>query len=304
MDRIVFVGPGRMGLALGQALLDAGAVRDVEYWGRRPEAPAHPLFHEGRAGYRFGLHPAPPDTGVLFATVPDDVLMELAHALAGQGQAPAGCVAFHCSGALSGEVLTPLHARGYAVGSFHPLQAVAHPVVGARRLPGSAVAISGEAPAVAVGHRLARALGSRVLEIPVARRPLYHAAAVLASNGVVALLGVAARLLAEAGAPPEDALAALLPLTSGAVENVGQLGLAAGVTGPAVRGDLETVSLHLRSLDGVDREVYRAVGLVLAELARERGLDPAQVAGLVELFDGRSTAGGVGVPVHSSSDGS
>lgn len=291
VERIVFVGPGRMGLALGQALLDVEAVRVVEYWGRRPEPPAHPLFHEGRAEYRFGLHAVPPDTGALFLTVPDDVLAELAHAVAGQGAAPPGCVAFHCSGALSAEVLTPLHVRGFAVGSFHPLQAVAHPVVGARRLPGSAVALAGEAPAVRVGHQLARFLESQVLEIPVHRRPLYHAAAVLASNGVVALLGVAARLLAEAGVDGEAAaLEALLPLTRGAVENVAELGLEAGITGPAVRGDLETVSLHLRSLSASDREVYRAVGLVLTGLARARGMDDARVAGLMELFDVQTTA--------------
>lgn len=290
MERVVFVGPGRLGLALGQALLDAGAVVALEYWGRRPEPPAHPLFHEGRAGYRFGLHPVPPDTGALFLTVPDDILGELAHAVAGQGEAPPGCVAFHCSGALSGELLGPLHARGFAVGTFHPLQAVAHSVTGARRLPGSAVALSGELPAVTTGRHLAGALGSAVLEIPVARRPLYHAAAVLASNGVVALLGVAARLLAEAGAAPDAALPALLPLTRGAVENVAELGLEAGLTGPAVRGDLETVSLHLRSLEGVDREVYRAIGLVLTELARDRGMDEARVGGLMELFHMHETA--------------
>lgn len=291
MERIVFVGPGRLGLALGQALLDAGAMRIAEYWGRRPEPPAHPLFHEGRAEYRFGLHAVPPDAGALFLTVPDDVLAEVAHAVAGQGSPPPGCVAYHASGALSAEVLTPLHVRGFAVGSFHPLQAVAHPVVGARRLPGSAVALTGEAPAVRVGHRLARALDAPVLEIPVHRRPLYHAAAVLASNGVVALLAVAARMLAEAGVAGEGAaLEALLPLTRGAVENVAELGLEAGITGPAVRGDLETVSLHLRSLSGSGREVYRAVGLILTELARARGMDEGRVAGLMELFDTHTTA--------------
>jgi predicted short-subunit dehydrogenase-like oxidoreductase (DUF2520 family) len=281
-----------MGLALGQALLDAGATRHLEYWGRRPEAPAHPLFHEGRATYRFGLHPVPPDTGALFLTPPDDVLVELAHAVAGQGHAPAGCAAFHCSGALSGEVLTPLHARGFTVGSFHPLQAVAHPVIGARRIPGAAVAVAGEAPAVAAARRLAAALGSPVLEVPVARRPLYHAAAVLASNGVVALLAVAVRLLTRCGVEGDEALAALLALTRGAVENVAELGLDAGITGPAVRGDLETVSLHLRSLTGTEREAYRAVGVVLTELARLRGMDEARLAGLMELFDtGRPAPG-------------
>src|SRR3954469_21899365 len=134
-DRVLFVGPGRTGLALGYALSQVhGALDSLTYCGRRPEPPAHPLFIEGVATYVFGLQRPEPGTTAVFLTVPDDVLPEMAHALAGQGQAPEGCAAFHCSGALSVEVLAPLHARGYHVGSIHPLQSLAHPITGAERL--------------------------------------------------------------------------------------------------------------------------------------------------------------------------
>jgi predicted short-subunit dehydrogenase-like oxidoreductase (DUF2520 family) len=266
-ERLFFVGPGRAGLALGQALHQADAVGDLVYCGRRPEPPLHPLFTDGIARYRFGLEPPGVETTAAFLSVPDDALPEMAHALAGHGVAPPGCAVFHLSGALNTDVLAPLHARGYAVGTFHLLQSLADPLTAASRIPGSFVSISGEPAAVATARRLVQHLGSRTLAVPVARRPLYHAAAVLASSQVASLLALAARLLVRAGVPDEDALPALLPLVRGNLDNIERMGLAHALTGPVARGDVETVRLHLRSLDSREREVYRLLTLELVEQA-------------------------------------
>jgi predicted short-subunit dehydrogenase-like oxidoreductase (DUF2520 family) len=272
-EKLFFVGPGRIGLALGYALWRADAVDDLVYCGRRPEPPLHPLFTEGIARYRFGLEPPGLETGAVFLSVPDDVLPEMAHALAGQGAAPPRCAAFHLSGALSTDVLAPLHARGYAVGTFHPLQSFAHPVDGASRLPGSYVSISGEPEAVTTARRLLQHLGCAPLTVPVSRRPLYHAAAVTASNHVAALVALAARLLVQAGVPEDDALPALVPLVRGTVENIESLGVRGALTGPLARGDVETIRLHLRWLEPREREVYRCLASELLELLTSFGFD-------------------------------
>lgn len=221
--------------------------------------------------------------------MPDDVVPEMAHALAGQGEAPAGCAAFHLSGALATEVLAPLHARGYAVGSFHPLQALAHPVSGARRLRGSWVAVTGAPEAVAIARRVAGALEAGTLAIPESRRPLYHAAAVMASNFIPPLLDVACRLLERAGVPHEDALPALLPLVRGTLENLAEHGVSAGLTGPIPRGDVETVGLHLRALEAEDRRLYAALGRELVRLAWDRIPEDA-ARELLERFNSEVSA--------------
>ena len=286
-DRLMFVGPGRTGLSLGYALSQVpGAVESLTYCGRRPEPPAHPLFIEGHASYVFGLQRPEPGTTAVFLTVPDDVLPEMAHTLAGQGQAPDGCAAFHCSGALSVEVLAPLHARGYHVGSIHPLQALAHPITGAERLHGSWFAISGEPEALGVARRLIAELDGETLSIPVNRRPLYHAAAVVASNYLPVLTAAAARLLVLAGADQDDAVKALLPLMRGTLDNIGELGLASALTGPIARGDVETVRLHLRSLPEREGRLHREMGLEAVELAEARGLDAETVQTLREVLEG------------------
>jgi len=267
MSGIFIVGPGRMGLALGYALVNSDAVEKLTVCGRRPEPPAHPLFVQGLARYVFGL--ARPDFGTeaVFLAVPDGVVPEMAHALAGQGRAPEGCAAFHLSGALPTDLLSPLHAQGYAVGSFHPLQAVAHPVTGAERIPGSYVAVTGDPQAVAVARRLTASIGCHVLTVPEARRPLYHAAAVMASNFLPPLMDAACRLLERAGVPYDEALPALLPLVRGALSNIEERGLEASVTGPIPRGDVETVELHLRALDPRDRRLYAILGSELIRIA-------------------------------------
>lgn len=284
LGHVVVVGPGRVGMALGYALLRAEAIDALTVYGRRPEPPAHPLFTQGLAEYVFGLTRPAPRTAAVFLAVPDAVVPEMAQELAALGPAPEGCAAFHLSGALSTEILAPLHARGYAVGSFHPLQAIAHPVTGAERLPGASIAVTGEPTAVAVARRLAAFLGCPVLSVAEARRPLYHAAAVLVSNSLPPLVGAARRILEQAGVGREEALAALLTLVRGTVENMADNGVEAAVTGPLSRGDLDTVDLHLRALDAGDRRLYAVLALELLRLGVD-GLPEEVRRELMERFN-------------------
>jgi predicted short-subunit dehydrogenase-like oxidoreductase (DUF2520 family) len=282
-ERVVIVGPGRVGLALGYALAQADELDDLVYFGRRPEPPGHPVFTHGLARYVYGLERPREGTSAVFLAVPDDRIPEMAEMLARQGPAPEGCPAFHCSGALSSDALSPLHQRGYQVGSFHPLLSIAHSLEGPERFKGAAVAISGEPEALVAGRRLSFALGARTITIPMNRRPVYHAAGVFASNYLLVLLEVARRLLVQAGAPEDEAVEVLLPLVRGMLDNLGSLGSRGALTGPVARGDVETVQLHLRVLEPRDRALYRALGREALELARD-GLGPEAAGALEHLF--------------------
>src|SRR5205823_5245943 len=125
--------------------------------------------------------------------------------------------------------------------------------------------------------RLARALGARPRRVPPEERTLYHAAAVLASNYLVALSAQAAGVLGRAGWSREEALQALLPLMRGVLQNLETAGLPDALIGPIRRGDPETVARQLSELKatggGIPVEVYRILGSAALELAREAGLD-------------------------------
>jgi predicted short-subunit dehydrogenase-like oxidoreductase (DUF2520 family) len=205
-DSIVIIGPGRMGLALGAALRSRGAVHHLTYFGRSIDPPPHPLFDpysapddpddppEGAAYQLIGA-PLPRSTTIVILAVPDDALAEVAHDVLRGGPVPPGCAALHLSGALSTDVLTPLHAAGFSVGSMHPLMAVADPWLASEKLAGAAFSLAGEPTAIAAGRRIANALGGQTLLIASNARPIYHAAAVTASNHLVALISSAVRML-------------------------------------------------------------------------------------------------------------
>jgi len=284
-ERLFFVGPGRAGLALGYALWQTEMVDSLTYCGRQPEPPAHPLFIQGKARYVFGLEAPERDTTAVFLSVPDQILPEISMVLAAHGRAPPGCVAFHLSGALGTDPLAPLVERGYGVGTLHPLQTLADPVRGAELLPGSYFAISGEPAALATGRRLLHHLGCPTLSVPVARRPLYHAAAVFASNFIAGLVGAAGRMMSQAGVEEEEALQALIPLARGTLDNLERLGPGRALTGPVARGDLETVRLHMRTLEPRERRLYAAIGREILDLAREGGLEEEVLEELQQLFE-------------------
>src|SRR5690606_8021447 len=152
------------------------------------------------------------------------------------------------------------------------------------RLAEAGFALAGQPGALAVGRRLVRALGGRPFVIPPTLRPLYHAAATYASNYLVALIAVAARLMQSAGVDQEDALPAMLHLVRGTLDNLEQLGPAAALTGPIARGDVDTVRLHLARLSDEDRALYCALGRETVRLARAAGLDPGRAVTLESLL--------------------
>jgi predicted short-subunit dehydrogenase-like oxidoreductase (DUF2520 family) len=286
-DQVTIIGPGRMGLALGAALRAARAVDRLTFIGRGLHPPPHPLFEPVPAGteeweapppvdYRMAPSAAPPGTTIVALAVPERALADVAFELSRFGPPPPGCVALHLSGVLSTDVLEPLHRVGYATGSLHPLQSVADPWLAAERLHGVAFAAAGEPAALAAARRLASALGGTTIVVPPALRSVYHAAVSLASGHLVALLEAAVRVMSQAGVAEDQALHALLPLATGTLENVRQLGLPAALTGPIASGDTDTVRLHLARLSARERVLYCDLGRELLEMARSTGLDPAR----------------------------
>ncbi len=220
----------------------------------------------------------------ILIAVPDDALAPVAALLAVEMR---GGEAVHTCGARGPEALAPLAARGVSCASLHPLQTIANPEQGVANLPGVAFLISGEGPARAWGEQIAALLGGRSLSLPDAAKPLYHAAAVMASNYVTGLMDAAAALLRQAGIPERQALDALGPLVRASVANAIALGPAAALTGPIERGDVATVALHWRALAAADptvRELYRSAGRHVLALALRKGLDPQKAAHIEALW--------------------
>ena len=235
--RLRIIGPGRAGRSLSQALVAAGWSLDGEV-GR-----GHPLVDAARG------------VDLLVISTPDGSVAEVAAAIA---PVPSTVVA-HLSGSLGLGALAP-HRRRAAI---HPLVALPDPAVGARRLrEGAWFAVAGDPLARSVVDDL----GGRALEVADGARVAYHAAACIASNHLVALLGQVERVAASAGVPFE----AYLDLVRATVDNVAAVGPAAALTGPVARGDWETVARHLAGLPPQERRAYRAMADLASRLVPDR----------------------------------
>ena len=191
-----------------------------------------------------------PNGDLRLLCVPDSAIAEVA-----RGIEPGRWVA-HVSGATTLAALDP-HERRFSV---HPLQTFTR-ARGPEQLDGAWAAVTAETDeARQRALWLARTLGLEPFPLPDEARPLYHAAAAIASNYLVTLYRTAAGLFEQAGAPPE----ALVPLMRRVVENDFEL------TGPISRGDWTTVDRHVEALRELAPEVepmYRALANVTAAKA-------------------------------------
>jgi predicted short-subunit dehydrogenase-like oxidoreductase (DUF2520 family) len=229
------IGPGRAGLSLSRALESAG-------W-----------RVEGPLGRGDDLRTAAAGVDLLVLATPDRAIAEVAAAVEPE---PATVVA-HLAGSLGVDVLAP-HARRAAL---HPLVAMPDPGTGARRLRGAWFAVAGDP----LAREVVEALGGRWFTVADDDRAAYHAAACIASNHLVALLGQVERVAAGAGVPVE----AYLDLVRATVDNVAALGPAAALTGPAARGDVATIERHLAALAPDERPAYEAMAALARRLVEE-----------------------------------
>jgi predicted short-subunit dehydrogenase-like oxidoreductase (DUF2520 family) len=284
---IGIVGGGPVGLTLGAALTAAG-------WQVGAVASRDPArrerFRQLVPGARAFADPA----GVLdechlaIIAVPDDAIADVAagmHLYSGQALV-------HTSGLHGIEVLATARAAGTSCGSFHPLVAFADVDRALAALRGATVAIEGDEDILDVLAEMAQSIGALPVRLAPGSKPAYHAAAVLAAGGLVALLDVIAEVAARAGLDEAGALAVYGPLAAQALGNARALGIAAALTGPAVRGDAGTIGAHLAALGGgapAALDTYRAlVRRQVAVAEARRGLAPETAARLrAELADRR-----------------
>jgi len=200
------------------------------------------------------------DAGVVVFATPDDTLAEAAAA----HPLRTDQVALHLSGAHPSTVLEPTGAK---TASLHPLRAFADVEGALAALPQTWFFVEGDP----VAEQLAEDLGGHVARISSRAKLRYHAGATIASNYLVTLLSTARDLFVDAGVEPDAALAALVALARGAVDNVGSVGLPQALTGPAARGDEELVRRHVDALSGETRDLYLALLGATIPIARAKG---------------------------------
>jgi predicted short-subunit dehydrogenase-like oxidoreductase (DUF2520 family) len=266
---IGIIGAGAVGTALGVALSRAGwpvaaaASRDP---GRREQ------FRHLVPGARTFAEPNAllDEVELIIVAVPDDAIA----AVAGSVRMYSGQAMVHTSGALGPEVLAGAMAAGTQVGAFHPLVAFADTERAVEALKGATIAIEGDDQLAGLLAEMAEALGAQPVRLAAGAKAAYHAAAVLAAGGFVALLDAIAELGRVAGLDEKGALAIYGPLIEQTLGNARALGIHEALTGPITRGDRGTLEGHMAALHAHAPDViplYRAAAEREIALAEARG---------------------------------
>ncbi len=266
---IGIVGAGAVGSGLGLALTRAG-------WPIGAVASRDPVrrerFRELVGGTRAfdQVTPMLDEVELIILAVPDDALESVARSI----RLYSGQALVHTSGALGVEVLEPAMAAGTQIGSFHPLVAFADTDRAVAALHGATVAVEGDDQLVTLLAEMATAIGAHPVRLAPGTKAAYHAAAVLAAGGFVALLDAIAELGRVAGLDEAGALAVYGPLIEQTLGNARALGIRAALTGPITRGDVGTLTAHLAALEAHAPGVlplYRAAAEREIVLAEDRG---------------------------------
>jgi predicted short-subunit dehydrogenase-like oxidoreductase (DUF2520 family) len=243
MTRAGVVGAGRVGAVLTAALRAAGhevvsAAGESTASRERAHAllPGVPLRKPTDVARGCDL---------LLLTVPDDMLGNVVRTLAGAGALRAGQYVVHTSGRHGLAVLEPAAALGARPIALHPAMTFTGTAVDLGRLSGCVFGVTAGDADRPMAQRLVADLGGTAIWVPEDKRTLYHAGLAHGANHLVTLVAQAMDLLAAAGA--DDPAATLRPLLTAALDNALTAGDAA-LTGPIVRGDVNTVRAHLAEI--------------------------------------------------------
>lgn len=281
---LAIAGTGRVAQALGRLLSERGQPV-VAIAGRNPERTARAARFISSRTTAVAIQEIPHLASHLLIAVSDSAVECVASLLARSGFQRG--VALHTCGAKGPEALAVLARQGISCGALHPMQSFASAEQGVAAMAQSNFAIDGDPEALEWCSSIVTLLGGRSLRIREKDRSLYHAAAVMASSYIAALIYGALEMLQAAGIERSMALSTLAPLARTCTENSLHLGPIEALTGPIERGDSTTVLSHLkclRSFPSPVRQLYCSAGLSVVEMALRRGLPETKAAEIEEML--------------------
>ena len=284
LGKIGFIGAGKVGCTLGLYWQQHG-IPISGYYSQHLTSAKEAAQFTNSVAYE-SLKAVITGSDTLFLTVPDGQIKEVWDCMQELDVDMTGKVVCHASGSLSSDIFSGKKNKEVAGFSVHPLCAISDKRHSYEQLGQCMFTVEG-----ANKERREQLIAllkhcENVVEVILPeKKPLYHAAAVVASNFTVGLAYLGMKMLLDCGFSREHAEQALLPLMQGSMDNIARQGSVMALTGPVERGDISTVKKHLQafaqqkenaavSLDTAQLTgVYKAMTSVLVEVAKEKQND-------------------------------
>ncbi|MCK5145162.1 DUF2520 domain-containing protein [bacterium] len=280
-ERIAIIGCGRLGSALALALDQAGL--DVDTCVDLEKVQARHLSNQlPGSKWLTGASGLSPDITCIFIAVSDDSISCVGDVLYNTKVDRHDCIWAHTSGLWPAEQLGIKQIALKA--SFHP--AMLFTENSRQELCGIPIAIEGDSAAMPRLCAVANALGGVSMQIRADQKALYHASCVMASNTWIALLDLISGLAGDIDS--EKGINWLMPLIKATLNEVEARGTKNALTGPVLRGDINTVAMHLRVLDADHPEaaqVYRLLSRHLGIMSQGLGLSKEKADKIKEILN-------------------
>lgn len=285
--RFAIIGCGKLGTALGAALTRCG----YSPCGLASRSTSSAQALADAIGQKVIVSDKPWEAtiqaDIVFITTPDDHIQSACRSITERDGFQNDSAIFHCSGSLPSTILSEVCRKNVFNGSIHPVQSFSGGHYDSNPFAGITMSVEGDRQAVDTALSIIADLDATALPISTAGKVAYHAAAVVASNYLVAIVELAHTLMGYAAVPPKKAFAVLQPLMLGTLKNIAEKGPVDALTGPISRGDVRTIKSHLDAIGAEDREVLnlyktlakRTIGI--AALRQE--LDPKTIQRLMAL---------------------
>jgi predicted short-subunit dehydrogenase-like oxidoreductase (DUF2520 family) len=282
MQTLNIIGAGRVGQTLGRLWQQHGvfAIQDVLTSTRGTAQGACDYMGGGTAVESMASLRA---ADVWMLAVPDAQIAVVADALASTSPAPAPSapIVFHCSGAHSSSLLSPLAEHGWHAASAHCILSFASTEIAIQQFPGTPCALEGGTVAMATLQAAFTAIEARCFPVKSQDKLLYHAGAVFATNFLPVLQSVAEAAWTASGVPPDLLPGLRAALLTNAVANITRLGPQGALTGPAARGDVAAIAKQAVAVAqwdaeaGAAYEALSALALRMAKASTESKATPA-----------------------------
>ncbi len=214
----------------------------------------------------------------LIAT-PDQEIKGIATSLASGAVLDRDSIVFHLSGALDSSLFRQAGLEQVNVASVHPLRSFADPNLSAAEFVGTWCGFEGESETEHSLYSAFEKIGARMFRIEPDRKLIYHAASVMVSNYINALIESGINTFQLAGIDRQTVSAMIAPIVRNTCDNIIKSDPGSALTGPIMRGDWQIVERELENLRELDPnlgDVYRVLGKATLSLAESNSLLTAE----------------------------
>ena len=220
-------------------------------------------------------------SNIIFICTQDSKIKNVVNKLAGKNLNLRSKIIYHTSGAHSSDLLLNLKKKGAYIGSFHPVQTFEQIAKkDLNRFKDIYIAIEGDIKAVNEATAIILTLGAHAMILSKQQRVLHHINCVIASNFIISLLSEIQKIssslkfkkinkkIPKNGFNKPGFFDIYKPLITQTMKNIEQKGLESSLTGPIERNDLDTVMLHLNTLNTEFQELLPFYILMSFETAK------------------------------------